>query len=287
MPTKPKATAAKATAAKASAPKATATKASATKASTTKASTTKATTSTKAASSASTTVAKSALAFLDDKKLSIEDKLMRFVALVAQQADADIVAKMKEFEGAQAASKSTSSSTSTKSASSAPAPAAAAPKKKGFGIFDAVKVVFPAVGLADSLLSNKTVSSVVRQVTGPVLAAGATALGFPEAAPALLKVGPQVFDAAQSLAGGLKSALGAGEADPPAKAASSTASGTSSSSGSTSGASGSSAATAENQQLQLMELQRMMEKEKEMMTAISNTLRALHDMRMNTLQNIR
>ena len=238
------------------------------------------TTTAKTTTASPFTATKTELSFLDDKKLSVEDKLMRFIALVSKQADDDIVAKMKEIEGQQAASKTTTGSSSGSTAT-------AAPKKKGFlgGVLDAVKTVAaPVLGLLD----NKVVADLAKQVTGPVLAAGATVLGFPEAAPVLLKAGPEVVKLLQGVPSALDGLFGSGGGSSSATSgATGLTASSSSATSSSSSSSTSSSATAENEQLQMMELQRMMEKEKEMMTAISNTLKALHDMRMNTLQNIR
>jgi hypothetical protein len=71
-----------------------------------------------------------------------------------------------------------------------------------------------------------------------------------------------------------------------------------SASGAAAGASSSSAATsgtaqssepkrAESQQVAMMELQQMIDKQKEMFTTLSNILRANHDMRMSAIQNMR
>ncbi len=209
-------------------------------------------------------------AFLDDKTLSIEDKLMRFFALMTKKMDEDVVKKMKAIESGRGSGGSSSTSSASGTGGSGEA------KKSSFGLFDALKLVVPAVGLGEQLLGQPVIGELLKQATGPVLAAGATALGMPQLAPALLSAGPQLASAVAGAARSMEGALQSGSSSSTGK------SGTSKAGGS-SGASG----TSSDQQLQMMELQRLMEKQKEMMSAISNTLRALHDMRMNTIQNIR
>jgi hypothetical protein len=54
-----------------------------------------------------------------------------------------------------------------------------------------------------------------------------------------------------------------------------------------SGASASTTAAGKNEQVQLMELQRLVDKQKEMFAMISNVLRAQHDTRMAIIGNTR
>jgi hypothetical protein len=211
------------------------------------------------ASSASTR-ADPSLAFLKDPKLSIEDKLLRLMAVLNAQYEAEMQQKLDALAGGKGASAAKSSSGSTS-------------KKKGLfaGIGDALKSFFPAAGIALDALQSKPVQAVLKKVGGPVLAAGATALGFPALAPALLEYGPQVVDAAAGAAKALDGA-GSGSSSPAASSATSS-SGSAQSDG--------------DRQLQMMELQRVQEKQKEMFQLVSNILKSMHDTRFGIVSNIR
>lgn len=218
--------------------------------------------------SKTTTSANKELAFLSDPKLSTEEKLFKFMAYMASKYDAEIEQKMKEVGGG------TSSSTGTSSSS--------APKKKGlFGgiLGKVVKAAVPAAAFSLDLLKTKEVQGLLKTVSGPVLAAGATALGAPQLAPVLLKIGP---DVANAVIGVAKSLDLDGE---PSASASSGSSGSKASS-SSKASSTSSGSTTKNEQLQMMELQRLYEKQKEMMSLASNMLKGLHEMRMVAINNI-
>ncbi|WP_242395813.1 hypothetical protein [Anaeromyxobacter oryzisoli] len=221
--------------------------------------------------SATTTATSKDLAFLSDAKLSTDDKLFRFMAYMSSKYDAQLEQKMKELGGGAPASGTLSSSSS-------------ASKKKGlFGglLGKVVKAAFPGAALSLDLLKNKTVQGLVKSVSGPVLSAAATALGAPQLAPVLLKAGPDVATALIGVAEHLDLDAGSGSGSAKASGASSSGSGASKAS------SASSSGTAKNEQMQLMELQRLYEKQKEMMTLVSNLMRAQHDMRMNAINNVR
>ncbi len=205
-------------------------------------------------SKASSSRAGGALAFLDDPRLSTEEKLFRFMMYVTEKYDRDIEQKMKEAGGGG----TSAGGTTTKKTSSNPFSK----------IAGALKTVFPAAGIALEALNNKNLQSLVKSLSGPALAAGATALGMPALAPLLAKVGPQLagvtFDLAKAL-------------DAPASVT------TTSKSGASSGAGG----DPEVDRRKVMELQYAMEKQKEMFSLVSNILRSMHDMKMVAVQNIR
>lgn len=200
-----------------------------------------------------------ALAFLDDPRLSIEEKLFRFMMYVQDRFDRDVEQKMKEAAGKKASGASGSSG---------------AKKKKG-GPFaklaGALKTAFPALGMSMELLNDKNVQALVKTLGGPALAAGATAMGFPGLAPVLAKAGPQLAGVAFDLAAAFEDAPAGG------------------STGGTSGSTGStgSADSPEIDRKKMMELQYAMEKQKETFTLVSNVLRSLHDMKMSAVHNIR
>jgi len=206
-------------------------------------------------------------AFLKDPTLSVEEKLFRFMCAIAKRNDDEVVRKMEEMKGgaATAAGKAgTSAGTSgTK-------------KSGGFSVWGALKALIPPLGMAAQLVGDARLKSLIGQVSGPVLAAAVTALGMPALAPLALKAGPGLATAL------LDGKLGGGDAAAAVGAGASA--GTSSASGSsTASASGS----GKNEQVQMMELQRLVDKQKEMFAMISNILRAQHDTRMAIIGNVR
>ncbi len=240
-----------------------------------KSSSTGAASSTSATTSKTSTSAKNSgpLAFLDDPKLSVEDKLMKLLAYLNDKWDKDIDKKMKEI-GAGAAG-TAGSSTSKASAGTAK------PKENSSflgTVVKAAKEFFPAVGIAAEALANPAVREVASTIGGPVLAAAATALGFPELAPALLKYGPQVVD----LASGAASALVDAGAAPANGGASASSGGDAKAAPSDGGA-----MSDRKVQERLMEIQRVIDQQKEMFSLVSNMLRSAHETRMAVIQNVR
>jgi hypothetical protein len=209
------------------------------------------------------------LAFLRDPKLSLEEKLMRFLAYMNARSEAEITQKMEEMGGGTA--KKASGSTSKSGASKTP-------KKKGFWgkLLDTAKVL-PGLGLTLQALKSPKTRDMLKQLGGPVLGAAATALGFPQAGPLLAKLGPKIVDYA---AAGVQAIEKAASAEEKAAAgASSTASG--SSAGAAGGVPG------RSDQLQMMELQQLVERQKEMFSLVSNMLRSIHDTRAHIISNVR
>jgi hypothetical protein len=225
----------------------------------------------KTAPSKSTSTAKKSgpLAFLDDPKLSVEDKLMRLLAYLNDKWEKDLQKKMKDLGAKQGAS-TTSASASTK-------------KKSGGilgglgGIVKAATSFFPAAGVALEVLKMPAARAVLAKVGGPVLAAAASAVGFPELAPLALKYGPQLVDLAAGIATSAESA-----------GATSASSGTSSASSAPASTSdGAGLSSDRDAQLKLMEMQRIIDQQKEMFSLVSNMLRATHEGRMAVIQNVR
>ncbi len=227
------------------------------------------TTTSKAASAPkgySKTAAGDGFAFLKDPTLSVEEKLFRFMCAVAKRNDDEVLKKMEEMKGG-AAKAAPGSSASSGSGS--------ARKSSGFSVWGALKSLIPPLGMAAQLVGDAKLKSMIAQLSGPVLAAAVTALGMPALAPLALKAGPGLASAI------MDGKLGGGEAPDPAGAHSS-----SSPAGSSSGPA-SSSATGKNEQVQMMELQRLVDKQKEMFAMISNVLRSQHDTRMAIIGNVR
>jgi hypothetical protein len=242
-----------------------------TTATTASSSATKTSGSTAAKTSAATATKAGPLAFLDDKALSVEEKLMRLLSYLSAKWDKDLEKKLKEFQTGQQQGGSTTT--------------AAAPKKKSGGLLGSIGSVvgaatkfFPAVGIAVEALKNPAIRAVVSKIGGPVLAAAATALGYPALAPLLLKYGPAVVDVAAGIAGSVDGGTtGSG--------------GTSASGGTAAASAGSSPSETgmndREMQLKLMEIQRIRDLQKEMFSMVSQILRSGHETRMNVIQNIR
>lgn len=235
------------------------------KASGTSAAKKKKTTTAKAGYAASASLPKD-LAFLKDPKLSTDEKLIRLAAYLGARYDAEIQKKMEAVGGGGAAKSSGTKSGGT------------AAKKKGFWgkLLDAAKTGLPALGLSMQLLKNTTTKNMLKQLGGPALAAAATALGFPQAAPLLAKLGPQIVDYA---AAGLQAIEKAATAEASGSAASSSGGASSGSQAATPGGS--------LEQLGLMEIQLLLNKQKEMFGLLSSMLRMTHDTRSQVIANIR
>jgi hypothetical protein len=101
------------------------------------------------------------------------------------------------------------------------------------------------------------VKSVLGKVAGPVLAAGASALGFPAAAPFLVQYGSKAVDAVTGIMS---------EAASSSSGSSATSSTGSSTSTTTSGTDGN------KDKLAMMQIERLMETQKEMFSMVSNVL---------------
>ncbi len=224
-------------------------------------------------SSSSTTAAKDPLAFLHDPKLSIEEKLMRLLEHLNSKWEKDMQKKLDEIAGHS----STSGSGSTSSSKS---PSSSSGSSILGKIVDGAKKLFPQVGIALDALKNPAVRSVLSKIGGPVLAAGATALGYPALAPALLKYAPVVIDLAAGAAASLDSGGSSG-------ASSSAKSGGTAASGSGSSASGGTGLSDNEMKLKLMEVQRIQDAQKEMFALVSNILRSSHEMKMSVIGNLR
>ncbi len=218
-------------------------------------------TTTSASSGYAKAAASDGFAFLKDPKLSVEEKLFQFMCAVARRNDDEVLKKMNEMKGGTAAGAAGSSSSS------------GAKKPAATSVWSALKALIPPLGLAAQLVGDAKLKAMITQVSGPVLAAAVTALGMPALAPLALKAGPDLASAI------MNGKLGGGEAAAAADGAST--------SGASSTAAATSSSTAKNEQVQLMELQRLIDKQKEMFAMVSNILRAQHDTRMAIVGNVR
>lgn len=220
---------------------------------------------TSTASSKASSKSADPLAFLSDPKLSIEDKLMQLLAHLNARYEEQMKQHMDVLAGKASSAKTASGSKS----------ASGTTKKKG-GLFgtlaSVVSKVFPGAGAIGDVLKDKTFQAALKKLGGPVLAAGASALGFPALAPALMKLGPELASGALDLAKAI---------DAETKSTSSSASEASSA------ASGKTELTSSEQQLELMKLQQLQEKQKEMFSLVSAIFRMQHETRSAVIGNIR
>ena len=227
-------------------------------------------TSSSTARPASTAKKAGPLAFLDDPKLSVEEKLLKLLGYLNDKWNKELDKKMKEFKQTQASSSSASGSSASGGGASSGGVSGLLKKAVSY----ASKAI-PAIGIQLEALKNPQVRSVLSSVAGPGLAALATALGQPQLAPIALKMGPEIVDGAAALASSLSS-------DPPSASTSSAKSSASSSKETASGL-----GSGKDDQLKLMEMQRILDQQKEMFSLVSNILRSMHDMKMVAVQNVR
>lgn len=207
-------------------------------------------------SSAASASGKGEWAFLDDPKLSIEDKLFMFMKLVMKKSDDELQQKMKEYQAGKAAKAGSGSSDS---------------KKSSGGLFGVLKKVFPPLAALEKVIPAlpDMIDKVATQLGPQLMGALMIPLGAPWAAPLVQKAASALLPAALSAIDG----------------ATGGASGSAGSSG-TGGSSG--AAKDENdERMQLLEIERMMQKTNQMFATISNILKATHDAAMTAVNNIR
>jgi hypothetical protein len=192
---------------------------------------------------------KSELAFLKDPNLSIEDKLIRLMGVLNNKWEKEMQDKLEKLGGQE----------TTTSASK--------PKTKGGilgGIQSAIGDFTKKLGPVGALLGGVGGGALMKKLTGPVLAAAASALGFPAAAPALLRYGPAALDAASNVLSAVDSSGAA-----------------------SSGASSSTGMSDADKQTLLMQIQRLQQKQQEMVQLVSNVMKANHDSRSAVINNIR
>lgn len=226
------------------------------------------------------------LAFLDDPNLSIEDKLFRFMALMQQRSDRELTDAMKQYEEKKAAAKEKTTSGATSSSTGTTSGGGTTTEKSsggsgGGGLFGALGDALG--GIAKTVVGGA--ESLAKDLGGPLLAAGCTAVGLPFLAPVALQIGGPL---AKSAVSGLATAVGL---DERGSARPSTATSTAARTSGTSKASSSTSASADegelDEKLEMMKLQRLVEKQETMFAALSNVLKAQHDGQMVAVNNIR
>lgn len=205
------------------------------------------------AKASTSTSGKGEWAFLDDRRLSVEDKLFMFMKLVMKKSDQELVKKMKQYQAAK------SGGTSASSGSSA--------AKSSGGLFGILKKVFPPLAALAKVvpalpdLVNKLATQLGPQLLGALM----IPLGAPWAAPLVQRAASELLPAAISTLDG--GSTGSSPSD---------------------GTSGSSATgNGDDERMQLLEIERMMQKTNQMFATVSNILKATHDAAMTAVNNIR
>jgi hypothetical protein len=194
-------------------------------------------------------------AFLSDPHLSIEEKLFRFMLLVQKKTDEELTKKMQDYRAKHVTGGSGGGRSST----------------SGLDLLGVAKRVIDPLGLVGKLLGGKDggiLGQALQGLGGPLLAALATAVGLPHLAPAALELGGQLGGIAAQAVGSAVGATGGG-----AKAESA---------GSARKESGT-----PDERLALLEIQRLVEKQNQMFTLVSNILKGMHEAGMAAVHNVR
>jgi hypothetical protein len=209
--------------------------------------------------------------FLTDPSLSVEEKLARFMMAVQKKLDGELTQKMKDYKAKYGE-------------------AGTEGKKDDGGIFGTIlKVICPPLAIADSVFGgvDEFLKDALQVLGGPILAALATALGLPMLAPAALALGE-----------GLGAMLGGGSTPAKPKTGSS---GTTKGKTPTRGTAtpkpkadpkadpktATGEAGSPDERLEMLEIQRLVEKQNQMFTLVSNVMKGMHETTMVAIQNIR
>jgi hypothetical protein len=269
---------------------------------TSKTATSKSTSKTTARTSSTATARE--LAFLDDKHLSIEDKLFQFMMLMTKKSDQELIDAMKVYEGKKTAAQSKTSSPDKASNSSDVRPASQPQhESSGGGLFGFLGDALGGIG--KTLVGGA--ESLVKDLGGPLLAGVATAVGLPFLAPLALQMGGSVgagiieivassvgLGTGSASAGGAASKSASSASRSPASASKSASAASSKSTSSVKSSTGSSAKSSAvatdgefDEKLEMFKLQRLVEKQGAMFSALTNAMKSMHDSQMTAVQNIR
>jgi hypothetical protein len=207
--------------------------------------------------------------FLSDPALSIEEKLSRFMIAVQKKLDAELTDKMDDYKAKYGEGGTEA-------------------KKEDGGFFGGLlSSILPGIGggggIFDSLFGGLEgmLGDALKSFGGPLLAALASAVGLPMLAPAAMKVG-------ESLGGALSGALkgttaksgssGSTKTGSTAKSTSKAKSGTTTQKGE---------AGSPDERLEMLEIQRLVEKQNQLFTLVSNLMKGMHETTMVAVQNVR
>lgn len=204
-------------------------------------------------------------AFLDDPKLSIEDKLFMFMKLVMQKSNDDLERRMKAYRTGKSG---TSGSGATSGTSQ--------PKKSSGGVFGLLKKAFPPLAALEKVVPGlpDLLDKAVIQLGPNLLGALMIPLGAPWAAPLVQKAASALLPGALEAVS--KAVDGGSEGASGSKA-----------SGGAGDASSTGVSKDGDERMQLLEIERMMQKTNQMFSTISNILKSTHDAAMTAVNNIR
>jgi hypothetical protein len=208
-------------------------------------------------------------AFLSDPSLSLEEKLSRFMIAVQKKLGDELTEKMNDYKA-----KYGEGGTETK-------------KEDSGGIFGSILgAIFPAGGIFDKVLGGleKLLGEALKSLGGPLLAALATAVGLPALAPAALKVGETLGAVLAGATTGTKAKTTSSGTTKGTRSAPATTPKTSEPPTSTAkkGEAGS-----PDERLAMLEIQRLVEKQNQLFTLVSNLMKSMHDTSMVAIQNVR
>jgi hypothetical protein len=211
--------------------------------------------------------------FLTDPSLSVEEKLARFMMAVQKKLDGELTQKMEDYKA-----KYGEGGTETK-------------KDDGGGILGTIlKVLCPPLAIASSVVGgvDEFLKDALQVLGGPLLAALATAVGLPLLAPAALALGE-----------GLGAMLTGGSAKAPEKKPV-TKNDTKTDTKATTKPKAAPKATPKtdpkaptgeagspDERLEMLEIQRLVDKQNQMFTLVSNVMKNMHETTMVAIQNIR
>jgi hypothetical protein len=212
--------------------------------------------------------------FLTDASLSVEEKLARFMAAVQKKLDGELTQKMEDYK-----------------AKYGEGGTEAAKKDDGGGIFGTIlKVLCPPLAIADSIFGgvDEFLKDALQALGGPVLAALATAVGLPMLAPAALALGQglgamvagESSTAKKTPAKKTDTKTDASKDKTPAK-------GTTAAKPKADPKTETGEAGSPDERLQMLEIQRLVDKQNQMFTLVSNVMKSMHDTSMVAVQNLR
>jgi hypothetical protein len=216
--------------------------------------------------------------FLTDASLSVEEKLARFMAAVQKKLDGELTQKMEDYKA-----KYGEGGTEAKQ------------KDDGGGIFGTIlKVLVPPLAIADSIFGgvDEFLKDALQALGGPVLAALATAVGLPMLAPAALALGQGLGamvagDSSTSKKAPAKKTETKSDSKTDASKEKTPAKGTTAAKPKADKKTETGEAGSPDERLQMLEIQRLVDKQNQMFTLVSNIMKSMHDTSMVAVQNLR
>jgi hypothetical protein len=209
--------------------------------------------------------------FLSDPSLSVEEKLARFMIAAQKKLDDDLTKRMEEYRARYGEG------------------GTEAKKDDGGGIFGSIlKALFPPLAIADAIFGDLDgfLNDALKALGGPLLAALATAVGLPTLAPAALKVGDAVASAIAGGSSGTKKASTA-KAGGTGKGAATPKKTTTAKEETAKKDTAKKEAGTPDERLEMLEIQRLVDKQNTMFTLVSNVMKSMHDTAMVAVQNVR